>query len=205
MFGSLGWTAGFTSDLGDKTRRAARSMPQVGGSSIIRRCASRVHRGSKPLAIPGREDRSRRCVSFLNVKSDTDFVLVVAWALAFLRDRYPYPVIRCCRAEGSAKSTFSAILRSLLDPNTWPLRPCRARTATCSLPPVMATSGLRQCVRVCQRAFPTRCAVLATGGAAVRRLYTDRDEVLFDAARPVILNGIEEIVARLISPIGRCS
>jgi hypothetical protein len=30
----------------------------------------------------------------------------------------------------------------------------------------------------------------------VRQLYTDQDEVLFDAARPVILNGIEEIITR---------
>ncbi len=30
----------------------------------------------------------------------------------------------------------------------------------------------------------------------MRQLYTDQDEVLFDAARPVILNGIEDIVAR---------
>jgi hypothetical protein len=38
---------------------------------------------------------------------------------------------------------------------------------------------------------------LATGGGfAVRQLYTDQDEVLFDAARPVILNGIEDIVER---------
>ena len=38
---------------------------------------------------------------------------------------------------------------------------------------------------------------MATGGGfAVRQLYTDQDEVLFDAARPVILNGIEDIVTR---------
>jgi hypothetical protein len=30
----------------------------------------------------------------------------------------------------------------------------------------------------------------------VRQLYTDQDEVLFDAARPVILNGIEDVVTR---------
>jgi hypothetical protein len=30
----------------------------------------------------------------------------------------------------------------------------------------------------------------------VRQLYSDQDEVLFDAARPVILNGIEDIVTR---------
>jgi hypothetical protein len=31
---------------------------------------------------------------------------------------------------------------------------------------------------------------------AVRQLYTDQDEVLFDAARPVMLNGIEDVVTR---------
>ena len=30
----------------------------------------------------------------------------------------------------------------------------------------------------------------------MRQLYTDQDEVLFDACRPVILNGIEDIVTR---------
>ena len=37
---------------------------------------------------------------------------------------------------------------------------------------------------------------LASGGFAVRQLYTDQDEVLFDAVRPVILNGIEGVITR---------
>ena len=37
----------------------------------------------------------------------------------------------------------------------------------------------------------------ATGGSlAVRRLYTDADEMLFQAARPIVLNGIEDAVIR---------
>ena len=42
----------------------------------------------------------------------------------------------------------------------------------------------------------TLCRLATGGGFAVRQLYTDLDEVLFDASRPVILNGIEEIVTR---------
>lgn len=42
----------------------------------------------------------------------------------------------------------------------------------------------------------TLCRLATGGGFAVRRLYSDMDEVLFDAARPVILNGIEDIVTR---------
>jgi hypothetical protein len=38
---------------------------------------------------------------------------------------------------------------------------------------------------------------LATGGGfAVRQLYTDQDEVLFDSRRPILLNGIEDYVTR---------
>jgi pantothenate kinase-related protein Tda10 len=49
--------------------------------------------------------------TFLNVKTDAEFVLVVAWALAALRNRGPFPVIVLSGEQGSAKSTFSAILR----------------------------------------------------------------------------------------------
>ncbi len=35
-----------------------------------------------------------------------------------LRKRGPYPVIALSGEQGSAKSTFAAILRALLDPNT---------------------------------------------------------------------------------------
>jgi hypothetical protein len=38
---------------------------------------------------------------------------------------------------------------------------------------------------------------LASGGCfAVRQLYTDDEEVLFQAARPILLNGIEDVISR---------
>jgi hypothetical protein len=40
------------------------------------------------------------------------------------------------------------------------------------------------------------CRLASGGSFAVRRLYTDEDEVLLSAARPIVLNGIEEIISR---------
>jgi hypothetical protein len=40
------------------------------------------------------------------------------------------------------------------------------------------------------------CRLSTGGGFSARALYTDQDEVLFDAQRPIILNGIEDIVER---------
>src|SRR5262245_38013970 len=40
------------------------------------------------------------------------------------------------------------------------------------------------------------CRLASGGGFAVRRLYTDDEEVLFDATRPILLNGIEDVISR---------
>jgi hypothetical protein len=124
-------------------------------------------------------------------------VLVIAWALAALRNRGPYPVIVLSGEQGSAKSTFCAILRALLDPNTAPLRALpredRDLFIAASNGHVLAfdnVSGLPAWIS------DTLCRLATGGGFAVRQLYTDQDEVLFDATRPVILNGIEDIVTR---------
>jgi hypothetical protein len=153
--------------------------------------------GMQLLPMPMSGGSIGKLRSFLNVRSDADFVLVVAWALAVLRDRGPYPVIVLSGEQGSAKSTLSAILRALLDPNTAPLRALpredRDLFIAANNGHVMAfdnVSGLPAWIS------DTLCRLATGGGFAVRQLYTDQDEVLFDAARPVILNGIEEIVAR---------
>ena len=97
--------------------------------------------------------------------------------------------------QGSAKSTFSGILRALVDPNTAPLRALpredRDLFIAATNGHVLAfdnVSGLPAWLS------DTLCRLATGGGFAVRQLYTDQDEVLFDATRPMILNGIEDFV-----------
>jgi hypothetical protein len=40
------------------------------------------------------------------------------------------------------------------------------------------------------------CRLASGGSFALRRLYTDDEEVLFKAARPIVLNGIENVIGR---------
>ena len=42
----------------------------------------------------------------------------------------------------------------------------------------------------------TLCRLTSGGAFSTRRLFTDQDEILFAAARPVILNGIEDFITR---------
>jgi hypothetical protein len=184
-------------DLGDQTWRAvevdATDWRVIDDPPVRFRRAAGMQ--PLPMPVPGGSVETLR--HFLNVGTDSDFVLVVTWALACLRNRGPYPVIVLSGEQGSAKSTFSAVLRALLDPNTAPLRALpredRDLFIAASNGHVLAfdnVSGLPAWIS------DTLCRLSTGGGFAVRQLYTDQDEVLFDAARPVILNGIEDIVTR---------
>ncbi len=184
-------------DIGDKAWRAVEI--DATGWRIIEKPPVRFRRaaGMQPLAVPMPGGSVETLRAFLNVQSDQDFVLVVAWVLAVLRNKGPYPALVLSGEQGSAKSTFSAILRALLDPNTAPLRALpredRDLFIAASNGHVLAfdnVSGLPAWIS------DTLCRLATGGGFAVRQLYTDQDEVLFDAARPVILNGIEDIVTR---------
>ena len=153
--------------------------------------------GMKALPAPASGGSVETLRSFLNVKRYADFVLAVSWLLEAFRDCGPYPVLVLSGEQGSAKSTFSELLRALIDPNTAPLRALsredRELFIAANNGHVLAfdnVSGLRDWIS------DTLCRLATGGGFAVRQLYTDQDEVLFDAARPVILNGIEDIVAR---------
>lgn len=184
-------------DLGDEAWRAVEIDSD--GWRVVDEPPVRFRRaaGMQALPTPAAGDSIKTLRHFLNVQGDNDFILVVAWALAVLRNRGPYPVIVLSGEQGSAKSTFSAILRSLLDPNTAPLRALPREDRDLFIAAknghILAfdnVSGLPAWIS------DTLCRLSTGGGFAVRQLYTDQDEVLFDAARPVILNGIEDIVTR---------
>ena len=107
-------------DLGDDAWRAIEI--DANGWRIIKDPPVRFRRasGMRPLRVPVKGTSVEDLKPFLNI--GTGFELVAFWLLAALRDRGPYPILVVSGEQGSAKSTFTTILRSLVDPNTAPLR-----------------------------------------------------------------------------------
>ncbi len=157
----------------------------------------RRHSGMLPLPVPERGGSIADLRPFLNVAGDDAFALAVAWLLAALRDSGPYPVLAIAGEQGSAKSTFTKVLRALVDPNAAPLRALPREDRDLF---IAATNGhtlaFDNISGLPHWISDTLCRLATGGGFAVRQLYSDQDEVLFDAQRPVILNGIEDFVAR---------
>lgn len=184
-------------DLGDETWCAVEV--DADGWRVIEEPPVRFRRasGMQALPAPTRGGSIETLRDFLNVQSDAEFVLAVSWVLAALRDCGPYPVLVLSGEQGAAKSTFSAIVRALVDPNTAPLRALPREDRDLF---IAANNGrvlaFDNCSGLQSWISDTLCRLATGGGFSVRQLYTDQDEMLFDATRPIILNGITDIVTR---------
>jgi hypothetical protein len=134
---------------------------------------------------------------YINVATEQDFCLVVSYLLSALRGQGPFPVLVLLGEPGAAKSTLLELLKSLVDPNKAPLRtpPRDARDMF-----VAANNGyliaydnlsdLREWLS------DMLCRLSTGGGFGTRQLYTDDEEMLFDAMRPVALTAVDNVVAR---------
>jgi hypothetical protein len=184
-------------DLADERWRAVEIGPdgwRVVGSPPVR---FRRAAGMLPLPTPQAGGSIEELASFLNLPSRNDFVLVVAWLLATLRAGGPYPVLAISGEQGSAKTVLSKLLKDLVDPNVAPVRALareeRDLVIAANNSHVLAFDNLSGLPHALSDAF---CR-LATGASfGLRQLYTDADEVLFQAARPILLNGIEDVISR---------
>ena len=135
--------------------------------------------------------------AFVNLASDADWRLVVSWLLAALRPTGPYPVLVVYSEQGSAKNSLVRALLCLVDPNTAALR-TTSREERALI--IAATNGwvvaLDNLSYLSDWLSDALCRLATGSGFATRELYTDADETIFAAQRPIVMNGIEEVATR---------
>jgi hypothetical protein len=149
-----------------------------------------------PVPMPGRTvDELRR---WLNVESEADFRLTIAWILACYRGRGPYPILIVRGGKGSGKSTLTRELIRLTDPQDADMRtpPREERDLW------VAAQGARvlsydNLSSVAAWLADALCR-LSTGGAyAGRTLRSDADETTLRGCQPVLLNAIVDLATRV--------
>lgn len=168
-------------DLGDAAWRAVEI--DAAGWRVVAAPPVRFRRPPSQRALPvpeagGSIDGLR---GFLNLRTDEDLVMVASWAFAALRDSGPCPILVLTGEQGSAKSTCTAMLQALIDPTATPPRALprddRALGEAGHAAHLLAFDNLSAVPPWCADALCRR-----VGGAG--------------AARPVILNGIVDLVVR---------
>ena len=184
-------------DLADEHWRAVEIGPD--GWRVIGCPPVRFRRppGMLPLRMPEQGGSIEELNSLLNLASRDDLVLVVAWLLAALRAHGPYPLLAISGEQGSAKTVLSKLLKALIDPNDAPVRALSREERELMIAAnngyLLAFDNLSSLPTWLSDAL---CRLASGGSFAVRQLYTDDEEVLFQAARPILLNGIEEVISR---------
>lgn len=154
-------------------------------------------RGMQALPYPRKSsDGLALLKSILNV-SDVEMPLLLGWMLGALRPSGPFPLLAIHGEQGSAKSTTSKLCRRLIDPNKADLRssPREERDLV-----IAASNGwvlaLENLSSVPVWLSDALCRLATGAGFSTRELYSDSDEVIFEACRPILLNGIEELANR---------
>jgi len=157
----------------------------------------RRSKGMQALPIPVSGGSLHNLRKYVNVRDDAEWCLLVMWLVMTLHPCGPYPALVLGGEHGSAKSSTVEALRRLVDPNAAMLRaePRDARDVAIAAQAnwVLAldnVSSLPAWLSDCL------CRLSTGGGFATRELYTDADEIIFEATRPIALNGIEEVVTR---------
>lgn len=131
---------------------------------------------------------------FINVSSENDFVLVCAFILGCFNPCGPFLIVLLNGEPGSAKSTCCRIIRALVDPNKAPLRSEPKDNRDLAIAANNSWMiGLDNMSHVSKRLSNALCRLATGGGFATRELYTNDDEIIFDAKRPIMINGIGDI------------
>ena len=141
--------------------------------------------------------RSTTLRSYINVDSADDWQLVSGWLVGALNPGRPCPVLVLLGEQGSAKTSATRVFKRLLDPGEIDDRTAPRDERDLSIAArgarVLAYDNLSFIPEWLSDAF---CRIVTGSGQGLRQLYTDDDEILFKAMRPVLINSIAECVTR---------
>ena len=180
-------------DLCDRAWRAV-EIDDEGWRVVDRPPAKfRRTRGSQPLPEPERGGSLEELRPFFNVDHH-GWILIRAFLVAALRPGFPLPILVAKGEQGAGKSTACRVISSLIDPRTSALRgvPREVRDLTAA-----ARNSWLVCFdnlsRLPEELADAACRLATGGGFGGRQLYSDHDEAIFDATRPLVFNAIPDL------------
>jgi hypothetical protein len=189
------WRNGYLIDLTNDRWQAVEVLPT--GWRVIDNPPVKFIRSqtAAPQPIPVHGDLTTLW-QYANVPEE-ERTLVLAYVLDSWRPDTPYPVLFLTGEQGSGKSSTHTSLRQLSDPNTVPLR-----AAPKTVEDVFVSAGANHMASFENMSrLPTimqdaLCTLATGGGYGKRKLYSDSDESVIEVKRPVIINGIADVVTR---------
>ncbi|WP_126850683.1 hypothetical protein [Candidatus Cryosericum terrychapinii] len=178
---------------GDTVEVTSRGWTVVRGTNI-----RFIHpKGQLPLPMPQGGYVAKQVIAPLVNMDGDDLVLYVGTLFGTLMPAGPYPVLMILGPQGSGKSTATLFLKSSVDPTTTPLRTCPDKAENVAI----ATYGqhviaFNNVSHLTSWLADLLCNFNSGGSFAARTLYTNWGESRLTIARPIVLNGIDDLTTR---------
>ena len=169
------------------------------GWRIIQRSPIKFIRskGMLPLLMPERGGDINDLWKVLSIKNSHSQILILAWLLQVINPDGPYPVLIFEGPQGASKSYTSRTLRSLVDPSLASIRAMpkdeRDLILAANNGLILAFDNISTIPDWLSDAF---CRIATGSGFSTRKLFSDAEEIIIAVKRPIILNGIDQIVTR---------
>lgn len=153
--------------------------------------------GMAALPFPTDDGSIEALKRYVNLANQDDWPLIVAFILGCLHPTGPYPNFAATGEQGSAKSTLLRVVKSVVDPSTASLRSKPRNLQDLAISAnnswILAFDNLSDIPGWLSDGL---CRLSTGGGFATRTLYSDDEETIFDPKRPVMLNGIDNVIRR---------
>lgn len=151
-------------------------------------------RFAKSLPLPEHGGSIEDLWQFINIPENSR-KLVLAWIVECFRVNTHFPILVLTGVQGSAKSTTQAIIRELIDPSTSNLRCAPKKSEDLFVAAVNNwLVSLNNISHLSSSQQDDLCCLATGGGFASRQLYSNHQEILVDIKRPVIINGISDLI-----------
>jgi len=158
------------------------------------RPATMIGYSAKPVGGGNLEELLR---PFLNISTDDDWMLVVAFITCSMRPCRAYPVGSVNGEHGSAKSSFTKILRRCIDPSLAPLRSQPKEERDLAIAALNSHCLVFDNISTINSGISDALCGISTGRAfGTRTLYENTEETVINVVRPILLDGIEDFIKR---------
>ena len=154
-------------------------------------------RGLQPLPVPESGGSLASFWELWPALDDAQRALLSGWLVGMFRPGRPAPVLVLRGEHGSGKSTLGRMLRRTIDPNSADLRsPPRDERDLAIAARNSEVVALDNMSKVAPWLSDALARLATGGGFATRELYSDGEETILSAIRPVMLNGITSVIER---------